>query len=91
MWLFHLHLLLSGINFALRNRLKPIMMNKLNLFTFLIMVYSVVVCMTVKKNDEVNVAKVESRNDTLLSSNADFQHVQKYVNASAFMYIQATR
>jgi hypothetical protein len=55
------------------------------------MVYSVVVCMTVKNNDEVNVAKVESRNDTLLSSNADFQHVQKYVNASAFMYIQATR
>lgn len=66
-------------------------MNKLNLFTFLIMVYSLVVCMTVKKNEESNVVKIEFRNDTLLSSNADFQHVQKYVNASAFMYIQATR
>lgn len=67
------------------------MMNKLNLFTFLIMVYSLVVCMTVKKNDEVNFAILESYNDTLLSSNADFQHVQKYVNASAFMYFQATQ
>lgn len=67
------------------------MMNKLNLFTFLIMVYSLVVCMTVKKNDEVNFAILESYNDTLLSSNADFQHVQKYVNSSAFMYFQATQ
>lgn len=67
------------------------MMNKLNLFTFLIMVYSLVVCMTVKKNDEDNFAILESYNDTLLSSNADFQHVQKYVNASAFMYFQATQ
>lgn len=67
------------------------MMNKLNLFTFLIIVYSLVVCMTVKKNDEVNFAILESYNDTLLSSNADFQHVQKYVNASAFMYFQATQ
>lgn len=91
MWLFHLHLMLSGINFALRIRLNPIMMNKLNLFTFLIMVYSLVVCMTVKKNEEANVVKVEFRNDPLLSSNVDFQHFQKYVNASVFMYIQATR
>ncbi|MBL7754327.1 MAG: hypothetical protein JNM44_07615 [Chitinophagaceae bacterium] len=41
------------------------MMNKLNVFTFLIIVYSVVVCMTVKHTDELQVVANHIQKDTI--------------------------
>ena len=41
------------------------MMNKLNVFTFLIIVYSVVVCMTVKHTDELQVVANHIQKDTV--------------------------
>ncbi len=67
------------------------MMNKLNVFTFLIILYSVVVCMTVKHNDDLKVVVKNVDKDSIQFNETNYKSVTQIARVGDLIPFQAAK